>query len=70
MQRYKHYNERGFINKWVMNQLRSIDSRELRNHVKDISPDVDLKFEFTSDLTGETEALDIPFGAGFFYPSN
>jgi len=62
--------ERGYINKWVMNQLRSIDSRALRNHVKEISPDVDLKFEFTSDLTGETEALDIPFGAGFFYPSS
>jgi hypothetical protein len=61
--------ERGFINKWVMNQLRSIDSRELRNYVKEISPDVELKFEFTSDLTGETEALDIPFGASFFYPS-
>ena len=62
--------ERSFINKWVMNQLRSIDSRSLRNHVKELSPDVDLKFDFTSDLTGETEALDIPFGAGFFYPSN
>lgn len=62
--------DRGFINKWVMNQLMARDSRELRNHVKELSPDVDLKFDFVSDLTGETEALDIPFGAGFFYPSN
>jgi hypothetical protein len=29
-----------------------------------------MKFEFTSELTGETEALDIPFGINFFYPSN
>ena len=61
--------DRKFINKWVLNQLRSIDSRALRNYIKEITPDVDLTFEFKSDLTGETEALDIPFGAGFFYPS-
>jgi hypothetical protein len=29
-----------------------------------------MKFEFTSEITGETEALDIPFGINFFYPSN
>jgi hypothetical protein len=28
-----------------------------------------LKFNFTSDITGDTEALDIPLGAGFFYPA-
>jgi hypothetical protein len=28
-----------------------------------------LKFNFTSDVTGDQEALDIPFGIGFFYPS-
>ena len=61
--------DRGFINKWVKNGLLARDSRALKNHVKEISPDLDLKFEFTSELTGETEALDIPFGVGFFYPS-
>lgn len=61
--------DRGFINKWVKDGLLARDSRALKNYIKDISPDLDLKFEFTSDVTGETEALDIPFGAGFFYPS-
>jgi hypothetical protein len=28
-----------------------------------------MKFTFTSNITGETEALDIPFGIGFFYPT-
>jgi hypothetical protein len=28
-----------------------------------------MKFEFTSGITGDTEALDIPFGVSFFYPS-
>jgi hypothetical protein len=29
-----------------------------------------MKFQFQSDITGEVEALDIPFGVSFFYPSN
>jgi hypothetical protein len=62
-------NERGFINKWVQNSLLARDSRAIRNFVKEISPDLDLKYEFTSEITGETEALDIPFGIGFFYPT-
>jgi len=61
--------ERGFINNWVKNNLLARDSRALRNYVREISPDLDLTYEFTSDITGETEALDIPFGVGFFYPT-
>ena len=61
--------DRGFINNFVKNNLLARDSRALRNYVRDISPDLDLKFNFISDITGETEALDIPFGAGFFYPT-
>lgn len=62
--------DRGYINKYVQNQLLARDSRALRKYVKSISPDVDLSYEFTSEITGETEALDIPFGAGFFYPTD
>jgi hypothetical protein len=62
-------NDRGFINNFVKNNLLARDSRVLRNYIQQISPDLELKFDFTSDLTGEKEALDIPLGAGFFYPS-
>lgn len=62
--------ERAYINKYVQNQLIARDSRALRKFIKSISPDVDLSYEFTSDITGETEALDIPFGVGFFYPAD
>lgn len=62
--------DRGYINKYVQNNLLARDSKALRNYVKSISPDVDLTYQFTSDITGETEALDIPFGAGFFYPAD
>jgi hypothetical protein len=61
--------DRGFINNWVKNGLLARDSRALRKHIQEFTPDLDLKFDFTSDITGETEALDIPFGVGFFYPS-
>lgn len=61
--------DRGFINNFVKNNLLARDSKTLREYVKSISPDMDFKYEFTSELTGETEALDIPFGVGFFYPT-
>ena len=62
--------DRGFINNFVKNNLLARDTRALRNYVQKISPDLDLKFNFTSDLTGEQEALDIPLGAGCFYPTD
>jgi hypothetical protein len=61
--------DRGFINKWVQNGFLALDTKAFRKHVKDISPDMDLTFQFTSELTGESEALDIPFGVSFFYPA-
>ena len=61
--------DRGFINNWVKNGLLARDSRALRKHIQEFTPYLDLKFDFTSEITGETEALDIPFGVGFFYPS-
>ena len=61
--------DRAFINTFVKNNLLARDSKSLREYVRTISPDMDFKYEFTSELTGETEALDIPFGVGFFYPT-
>ena len=60
--------DRGYINKFVVNGLFG-DSRSTKKSRKSISPDMDMRFDFTSELTGESEALDIPFGVGFFYPS-
>jgi len=61
--------DRAFINKFATNMLAG-DNKAFRQHLKNISPDLDLTFKFTSEVTGETEALDIPFGVNFFYPSN
>lgn len=61
--------DRGFINKWIQNGFLALDTQSFRKFVKEITPDLNLKFEFTSEITGEVEALDIPFGINFFYPS-
>jgi hypothetical protein len=36
--------------------------------MKNVSPDVDLTFEFVSDVTGESLLMDIPLGTSFFWP--
>lgn len=61
--------DRGFINNFVKNNLLARDSKAFREYVREFTPDLDLKFNFVSELTGDEEALDIPFGVGFFYPS-
>jgi hypothetical protein len=61
--------DRGNITKFTKNML-SRDTRTIREYIKTISPDLNLKYDFTSEITGETEALDIPFGISFFYPAN
>ena len=62
--------EFGYISNFVSNRLLAGDSKALRKEVSKITPDLDLKFDYTSPITGETEALRIPFGIGFFYPAD
>jgi hypothetical protein len=62
--------DKGFVTTWIQNGFLALDTKAFRKYVKELSPDMDLKFDFTSDVTGETEALDIPFGINFFYPTN
>lgn len=62
--------ELGYISNFVSNRLLAGDSKALRKEIGKITPDLDLKFDYTSPITGETEALRIPFGIGFFYPAD
>lgn len=59
----------GTISNFVSNRLLAGDSKALRKYVSEITPDLDLKFEYESPYTGEKEALRIPFGIDFFYPT-
>ena len=60
----------GYISNFVSNQLLAADSKALRKHISEITPDLDLTFEYESLMTGEKEALRIPFGVDFFYPTD
>jgi len=62
--------EFGYISNFVSNRLLAGDSKALRKYAGQITPDLDLSFDYTSPVTGETEALRIPFGIGFFYPAD
>ena len=58
------------INNFVDNELFALDSRALRKYMRQISPDLDMKFTFISNATGEVKELDIPMDVSFFWPSN
>jgi hypothetical protein len=49
--------------------LRAADSRALRKYIQQITPDIDLSFDYESPFTGEREALRVPIGLDFFYPT-
>ena len=59
----------GYISNFVSNQLLAGDSRGLRKYMKSITPDLDLTFNYEHS-DGEMEALRIPFGLNFFYPTD
>ena len=44
------------------------DARELRKYMLDMQPDVDLKFIFVSDETGDEKEMEIPIDVHFFWP--
>ena len=58
----------GTINKFV-NGMLARDSRAFREYVKTISPDLDMKFEYTHE-DGEVEEAPISMGVGFFWPGS
>ena len=57
----------GHINKFI-NGMRALDSRALRNYVKEISPDMDMNIKYTHE-DGEVEEAPISLGVNFFWPS-
>lgn len=57
------------INHFVDNELFALDSRELRKYINEVTPDVDLTYEFISDETGERRGINLPMDVSFFWPS-
>ena len=56
------------IREFVDTELLAVDSRALRNYIKDMSPDVDLSFNFEGEDGTVVNNVQIPIGVGFFWP--
>jgi hypothetical protein len=59
----------GVINRFVDEELFAMDSRELRAYMNSVSPGLDMKFTFTSEITGDEKEVDIPMDVSFFWPN-
>ena len=44
------------------------DSRAFRKYLEEITPDIELKFDYTSQ-TGNLHKIDVPLGIDFFWPA-
>ena len=58
----------GHINKFINNSFLAKDSRAFREHIKKISPDMNMTFTYVHE-DGDSEVAPIPMGVGFFWPS-
>ena len=56
------------IDKFVDNEFLALDTRAYRKHLDEITPDIELKFDYTSQ-TGNLHRLDVPLGIDFFWPA-
>jgi hypothetical protein len=57
------------IRDYVDNYMLAQDSRALREYVRKVQPDIDLKFDFDGP-NGIEEGVDLPIGISFFWPDS
>ena len=57
------------INHFVDNELFAQDSKFLREQIKQKTPDMDMTFVFTSNVTGESQVMEVPMDVSFFWPN-
>ena len=56
------------IDNFVDNEFLALDTRAYRKYMSEITPDIDMTFEYTSQK-GNKHTLDIPLGIEFFWPA-
>ena len=56
------------IRKFVDRELLAIDSRAIRQYLRSITPDIDLKVDVPDEETGDTFRTSINIGLDFFWP--
>ena len=57
------------ITDFINNRFLAKDTRAFREHIRDISPDINMEFDYENPETGEKEVRSIPMGVGFFWPT-
>jgi len=62
--------DRNVINRFVDNELFAQDSKALRSYIKEVGPDIDLTWEFISDVTGDRKEMSMPMDTNFFWPES
>ena len=61
--------DKKFIRDFVQDELFALDSRSLRDYIKQVSPDIDTTFHFECDHCGhEVPDMTVPIGIDFFWP--
>ena len=58
-----------FIDNFVDNEFLALDTRAYRKYAADISPDVNLVFNYTTQRTKKEVEVDVPLGIEFFWPA-
>ena len=56
------------IDNFVDNEFLALDTRAFRKHLEEITPDIELKFDYTSQ-SGNQHKLTVPLGIDFFWPA-
>ena len=56
------------VRKFVDNELLAIDSRAIRQHLKKITPDVDLSVDVSDEETDDNFQVTFTIGLDFFWP--
>ena len=57
------------IANFVDNEFLALDTRAFRKYVESITPDINFKVEYESQI-GETHTVDVPIGIRFFWPDS
>ena len=73
--RFKHQivsidgdNDQKKIDDFVDNEFLALDTRAFRKYLDEVTPDIELKFDYTSQ-TGNLHKIDVPLGIDFFWPA-
>ena len=57
------------ITSFINNKFITRDTKAFREYIAEITPDINMEFDFEDEQTGETEVRSIPMGVGFFWPT-